>query len=259
MKPSKIFSAIALLSVVCFSVLNAQVDKPLVANFTSNDWKAVKQAKYDIEDLQGAVLPDMIALLNNSKMVKLTNTGSLIYPGAAKFFGHGQILDYDIDRINVRAGWLIEEVSFNNFGFSGVHLPDDVVEGYIKITFPDYYNNSANRKKIENASSDELRSLILKLAISSANEWWEATGGKFSRLQSLLDALNSFDEKRQVRALFYLRNGHTGCEGLTREYYYEEISKEIVRLSGSDVRRIAEHAKLILLDSKLDWLSMKNN
>ena len=72
-----------------------------------------------------------------------------------------------------------------------------------------------------------------------------------------MEALKSFDEKRQVKVLFYMRNGETKCDGLTRDFYYEEISKEIVRLSGSDVQRISEHAKLILLDSKLDWLEMK--
>lgn len=242
---------------LCVIALSAQSSQTAFNNLKSNDWKVVKAAKLSIESMQGEAMPELIKLLDNTQNVKLENTGSLIYPGAEKFFGHGQILDYDIDFLAIRAGWLIEEISFNNFGFSIIHQPKEELITQLKITFPDYYNNSANRKKIDAASDSELRALAQKLAINAAKTWWKADGSKWTRLNSLVAALKSFDEKRQVKVLFYMRNGVTKCNGLTREYYYEEISKEIVRLSGSDVQRISEHAKLILLDSKLDWLTMK--
>jgi hypothetical protein len=69
--------------------------------------------------------------------------------------------------------------------------------------------------------------------------------------------LKSTDEKRQVKALFYIRNGISKCSGLTKDVYYDQLSREIVRLSGSDVQRISENAKLILLDTRLEWLSIK--
>jgi hypothetical protein len=213
----------------------------------------------ELEDLQGDIIPEVIKLLDRDDKVKVVNTGSLIYPGAEKFYGHGQILDYDIDYVSIRAGWLLEEIAFQNFGFTGIHLPESDLVNHIKMTFPNYYNNSSNRRKIESASGVELRSIAQSLSIKSAKEWWTNNKANFSRLEALVASLKSFDEKRQVKALFYLRNGTTSCKGLTKEVYYEEISKEIVRLSGSEVQRIAEHAKLILLDSKLEWLSMKEN
>ncbi len=240
------------------SGLSAQDKQQLIDDFISSDWEKIKIAKSNLENLQGEAIPDLIKLLDSKEFLKMQNTGSLIYPGAAKFFGHGQILDYDIDYLSIRAGWLIEELTFNNFGFSGIHLPEDMLISHIKMTFPKYYNNSTNRKNIEKASGEELRKIAQELSIKAVKEWREGEGSKFSRLNELVKALKSFDEKRQVKALFYMRNGETKCDGLTKDYYYEEIAKEIVRLSGSDVKRIAEHAKLILLDSKLDWLLMKN-
>lgn len=247
-----------LISVFIAENIFAQELKSLLDDFKSSDWKLVKEAEIKLENLQGLAIPDLIVLLDSKEVEKLQNTGSLIYPGAEKFFGHGQLLEYDIDNLAIRAGWLLEEISFMNFGFSGIHLPKDEAISYIRQTYPAYYSNSTNRNKVDNANDAELRNIIQTISIDSAKEWWEDANSNFSRLDQLLGALKSFDEKRQVKALFYMRNGVTKCDGLTRDVYYEDISKEIVRLSGSDVQRIAEHAKLILLDSKLDWLAMKN-
>lgn len=256
MNTTKRLFFIALIAIIVTGVYG-QDKKQLMNDFISSDWKKIKAAKSGLENLQGDVLPDLIELLDSKEFVKLENSGSLIYPGAEKFFGHGQLLDYDVDYMSIRAGWLIEELSFNNFGFSGIHLPQDMIRTHIKTTFPDYYNNSANKKKLESASAEKLREIALELSVKSVKQWWTEEKDKFSRLNELLEALKSTDEKRTVNALFYLRNGKTKCDGLTREFYYQEIAREIVRLSGSDVQRIAEHAKQILLDSKLDWLAMK--
>ncbi|MBN1116994.1 MAG: hypothetical protein JXA77_07315 [Bacteroidales bacterium] len=256
MSKRRLSAALAFASVILI-VANAQDKKTLLDEFISNDWQVVKAAKVGLENLQGAAIPELIEILDNENKEKLTNTGSLIYPGAERFFGHGQILDYDIDYLAIRAGWLIEEIAFTNFGFTGIHLMSNDAVNFIKITYPDYFNNSGNRKKIEGASQEELRSIIQELATEKAKQWWKVEKENFSRLQALLDALRSFDEKRQVKALFYLRNGVTKCDGLSRDFYYDEIIKDIGRLSGSDLQRIAEHAKLILLDTKLEWLAMK--
>lgn len=250
------FAGILILSLFTIAI-SAQDKKQLLSDFTSADWQRVKVSKISLENLQGSIIPDLVVLLDNKDKVKLTNTGSLIYPGAEKFFGHGQILDYDIDYISIRAGWLIEEISFNNFGFSGIHLPKEEMVDFIRITFPDYFNNSGNRKKIESAGQEELRSIVQNLAVKKTKDWWQTEGAKFTRLESLLLALRSFDEKCQVKALFYMRNGSTKCDGLSKDYYFNELIKEVGRLSSSDVQRISEHAKLILLDSKFEWLDLK--
>ena len=231
----------------------------LIEKFTSSDWAVVKEAKEGLENYEALAIPEIIKLLDRNEIVKLTNTGSLIYPGAEKVFGYGQIVAYDIDNISIRAGWLLEEISFQNFGFSGFHLPNDELMSFIKITFPEYYNNANNRKKLDTSTEAELRNVIYKLSIANAKEWWTTYGNTWNRLDALVDALKSYDEKRQVKALFYMRNGDTKCTGLTKDYYIENISKEIVRLSSSDTQRVSEHARLVLYDNKFLWLENKNS
>jgi hypothetical protein len=76
-------------------------------------------------------------------------------------------------------------------------------------------------------------------------------------LASLEKGLNSQDEKSQVKALFYLRNGKTACKGLNQKFYKSKLSKVIEKLSNSSTSRVSENAKLIMLDSDYSWLFIK--
>ena len=229
----------------------------LLKELQSVDWSVVFQAKEKLENLEGRSIPGIIAMLNDRTVKKLINTGDLIYPGADKFFGHGQIIDYDIDRIDIRAGWLLEELTFQNFGFMGVHIQSDKLIDYIKFNFPKYYNNSKNRQLIDKSTEKERRDIIRKLSAAEAEKWWEDQNGKWDRFTALVQALSSDDEKRQAKALFYMRNGDTVCTGLTKESYKSEIESVIHELSRSPLKRISEQSKLILLDTDFDWLSLK--
>jgi hypothetical protein len=259
MKKMRPFFAVTFcIFITCNAVAQSDI-AGFINDFTSDDWKVVRDAKFKLENLEAAAIPEIIKLLDREDTVKLTNTGSLIYPGASKFYGYGQMIEYDIDKLAIRGGWLLEDLTFNNFGFSGCHLAPEDQMNFIKITFPEYYNNANNRKVLEASSEAELGKIIFKLSVKNTKEWWAAEGKSWNRLQALSQALRSFDEKRQVKALFYLRNGETKCTGLTKEYYFENIAKEIVRLSSSETQRVSEHALNILSDTKLLWLENKNN
>lgn len=246
------------LLIACFTLINGQETKEdLFKKFNSSEWKEVKAAKGQLENFEGDIIPELIEMSKSKEYVKLQNTGSLIYPGAIKSFGYGQILDYDIDRLGVRAGWLLEELTFQNFGFSGVHYAADQLETFIKVTFAEYYNNSTNRKKILTMSEDDRRDLIMSLAEQEADKWWKANNSNWTRLKALNDALKSYDEKRQVKALFYIRNGKSKCTGLTEDYYIDNLYREVRNLSKSETPRVSEHATFILMDIKYDWLELK--
>ena len=229
----------------------------LIKDFQSNDWPTVIKAKENLENLEGNSIPELMNLLGSCSINKLQNTGDLIYPGAEKFYGHGQIIDYDIDDMCIRAGWLLEEISFQKFGFDGVHIQEDRLVNFIKHNFPDYYNSPGTIDKIENLSTSEKRSLIKEMSIKKAVEWWERESKNWSRLSALIGALRSDDEKRQVKALFYIRNGKTQCTGLTKSFYKKKIHHIINELSKAQVKRVSEHAKLILLDTSYEWLKIK--
>jgi hypothetical protein len=229
----------------------------LLKDFKSDDWPTVLNAKEKLENMEGKSIPYLIDMLGVKSYIKLVNTGDLIYPGAEKFYGRGQIIDYNIDDVIVRAGWLLEELTFQNFGFSGIHIQQDRLVNFIKVNYPDYYENNSNRKKIDKFSVAEKRKLIKDLSISEAREWWSRESTGWKRLDALVSALKSDDEKRQVKALFYMRNGKTRCTGLTKEYYENNIRSLVVELSKVQTKRVSEHAKLILLDTDYDWLKMK--
>ena len=235
---------------------NEPYDK-LIHNFLSNDWPSVLSAKEGLENLESSGIEHMLKIMDNCSLHPLKNTGDLIYPGAEKFYGHGQIIDYDIDDLCVRAGWMLEDLTFQNFGFSGIHLPDAELADFIRFSFPDYYNNSANRKAIDKMTTDEKRKLIRSISIDRARNWWNKNSSGWKRLDALSDALSGNDEKRQVKALFYLRNGVTTCSGLSGDIYRTKLENLVIKLSRVDLSRVSENAKLILLDTDMEWMTIK--
>ncbi|HEX2394732.1 MAG TPA: hypothetical protein VHI78_05260 [Bacteroidales bacterium] len=245
----------------CLIPLSAQNNyeqmKALEKDFLSADWHAVVKAKENIESLGSSGIPDLITMMNDCRTIKLQNTGDLIYPGAERFFGHGQIIDYDIDVACIRAGWLLEEITFINFGFSGIHLPADELTGFINRNFPRFCSNVENQEKIKGLDEAGKRTLIRDLSIDNARKWWQNSSKQWTRLNALELALNSDDEKSQVKALFYLRNGVTSCKGLSQKFYKSKLSKVVERLSKSETGRVSENAKLIMLDSDFSWLDLK--
>lgn len=241
-----------------FMIVNlicAQENNNLIDTFQESDWVIVSEVKEKIENDEARYLPDLIALLDKNTEVKLTNTGDLIYPGAPKFYGHGKIIDYNIDNLSIRAGWLIEEITFKNFGFSGIHNHPSKLPSFIKNNFPEYYHK--NVTNIENMNEEQLRRVVLNESIIKAKKWWEANNKNWTRLTSLEQALNSDDNVEQVQALSYLRNGTTRCTGLTNEFYRTNLYPTINTLKVSHIKRISEQANLILDDTSLSWLKMK--
>ena len=96
---------------------------------------------------QKEAIPDLIELLRDTSFIKLKNTADLIYPGAEKFYGHGWIVNYDIDWVPVRAAWLLEEITFQNFGYRDATINEDkLLSFYINKNYNSYL------KKLENTT-----------------------------------------------------------------------------------------------------------
>lgn len=242
------------------AVLQAQTDIQASSSadrFTSDSWPVVLSAKEAIENTGAGAIETIMPLLRDCRQVKLQQTGDLIYPGAERFYGHGQMIDYDIDIVCIRAGWLLEELTFENFGFSGTHLSDEELLIFAERNFREYFNTPGNLEKCQSMEKVELRRLIRQLSIEKAEAWWKTGMSGWNRLHALKDALSSADERRQARALFYIRNGKTSCPGLTKKFYATHLESQIRQLAKADLTRISENAKLILLDTRYDWLTIK--
>ena len=82
---------------------------------------------------------------------------------------------------------------------------------------------------------------------------------RWNRLDALETSLKSSDEKQQVKALFYIRNGKTFCDGLDKNFYKNKLKDTIEKLSKSSTSRVSENAKLIMLDENFEWLLIKKS
>jgi hypothetical protein len=248
----------AVLGINLPAMAEGKIPENLWDQFKSTDWPIVLQAKESIENMEAAGIPQLMNMLNDFSVRKLKNTGDLIYPGTKKFYGHGQILDYNIDEICIRVGWLLEELAFQNFGFAGIYLPEQELTDFIKNNFKEFYAGLSNKQGIDNMSVSEKRKLIRSLSIKKAQEWWNRNSGNWNRLDALVESLQSADEKCQVKALFYIRNGKTMCTGLTQAFYQARLETIIRELAKNELKRISENAKLILMDVDFEWLELKS-
>lgn len=194
----------------------------------SADWPTVYRAAEELEALGGEAIPDLLQLMGDDRKVKLTGTADLIYPGADRFYGHGYVVNYDLDWLPVRAGWVLERITFKSFGFRE--------------------QGDVPRRKLTAEERLEAR----RKASDRARTWW-AGQGSWQRRDALLEALRSTDSEREQLALEYLRFGKTPCAGLDEPFYRQQLRPEIERLSKSGNRAVQAQATHLLKDAGQPW------
>ena len=205
--------------------LNDARIKHLIENLNSADWWTVFHAKDSQVQLEKEAIPYLIANLNSeNKFVKLTCTADLIYPGSDKFYGHGWSINYNLDWLCIRSGWVLEDITFQDWGFNN------------------YQNDSNNVLK-------------LKELIAKTNAWWAADSSSWTRLIGITDALKSNNIHTQGKALQYLIRGDFCIDGLTKNYFDKELRPTINILMTSQDSSINEDAKTLLeiVDYKGDF------
>lgn len=224
--------------------------KKLIDDFVSADWPKVRKAEQALESRQKEAIPALVTLLDRDEKVELRDTWDLIYPGAKKFYGHGFILDYDIDWISVRAGWALEGLTFQNFGFrDGVINEADLMKAVI--------NRKGDVRLTDPSKTPEMKKAIRAEAASRAKTWWHKAKGSWNRFDAVLEALRSNDPVRQLWTLNWIRNGNTKCDALTVESFKKSIAPEAERLLKSSNESIRDQAKFLLEDKEGWWLKRK--
>ena len=237
------------------AVVEPQPSKPnpikkLVNDLVSADWETVVAAKSELESRQAESIPALMELLDRDERVELENTADLIYPGAKKFYGHGWVLDYDVDWISVRAGWALEELTFQDFGFrEGAINEADLLKAVI--------NRQQNVHLTDRSKTAEMKKQARAIAVSRAKTWWQTTGQSWNRFNALLDALRSDNPNRQGGALGWVRYGKTKCDGLTLESFNKYILPEAKRLANSTDESVRVQAKHLVKDKEGWWLKYK--
>ena len=239
------------------SILGSSVSAPAASaetRFLVSDWQVVYQAEAELESGDAASLPALLRLLDRQGVVPLTNTADLIYPGAKTFYGHGWMIDYDLDRLDVRAGWALEELTFENFGFA-----ENVIRETDLLAAVRQGKQDALLQDVTPARDDPgTRQLKRSMAVDRARSWYRRNGS-WSRYRALKAALSSNDELRQMKALSWLRSGTTRCRGFTLESYRRDIVPLVTALATHASQAVREQASLLLRDHQNYWWTLKSH
>ena len=221
--------------------------RELVSRFVQSDWLTIRQAEWYLESRQEKGVPELLALLDRDEVVRLQNTADLIYPGAETFYGHGTINPYDLDYLPARAGWALEEMTFQDFGFQGSEIREETLlkqvrtlEGDVPIAKVVPPETKPRRERFQPA-------------IRRVRDWWRSEGKRWNRLAALRAALDSGDPKRQMKALTWLRFGTTKCDGLSPELYARDLKPRVQKLVQSSDSGVRQQAELLAKDSGMWW------
>ena len=198
---------------------NASVEE-LIQDLSSDYWPRVWTAELRLESRQTEAVPALIKLTKSTSQVQLRETWDLIYPGAKTFYGHGYIVDYDLDWLSARAGWALENLTFQNFGFARGVIDHDAmfnatVAGKADKPLPDVVDlkpDPVGQQKLREAASER------------ANNWWKQQGPNWSRQHAVIEALTSQDLVRAGRAMNWVRNGTTRCAGFNPDFVKTKIT-----------------------------------
>jgi hypothetical protein len=230
----------------------------LIKQFAGTDWGQVSEAQFVLESKQGAAIPRLVALLERDEYVKLRNTADLIYPGAESYWGYGHILRYDVDWLSVRAGWALEQITFQDFGFSEDSIRESdllraTARGQVDVPLQEVIavDIPAEAKEQQRAA-----------AVQRARAWWTQQQGTWHRLPALVDALDSAEPARVLSALHWLRFENSVIDGFTKGVYLEQVYPRVQILAGSTNPEVAAQAAYLVRDYDNDewwWLSLKED
>jgi hypothetical protein len=223
----------------------SEVVKPvdaLVRDLSVADWSTVQDAKVALESLQAQAIPSLVAMMKDHRRVPLTSTADLIYPGAKTFYGHGYIVDYDLDFLPVRAGWALEELTFQDFAFHAGQIDHKAL---LQYTIQHGFGDQPLQQVAPPRPTDE--DSVAK-SVSAATEWWKGAGAGWSRLAALREALASSSARRQMAAFQFLRFGKTRCTSLDTEAYEATLLPLVQKLSETGADDVREQAKYLLKD-----------
>jgi hypothetical protein len=246
-----------LLNIFTNTYSQTEINK-LFDNLSSKDFSIVLDTKDEIINLEQESIPKLLEMLNDTTFVKLENTADLIYPGATEFFGHGYIVNYDIDWLCVRAAWLLEKLTFQDFGYLQSNITEDKLMELIKSNYTsEYLKKGTYEIDYKDTTEAYLLKKYRKQLSIKVYSWWIENEENWNRFDALKEALKSNNTNRQRSALHYLRFEKTECAGLTKQSYDSEIKNIVEELVKNGKDGVEEQARLLLRDEEYYWLKRK--
>ena len=225
--------------------------------FQKPNYREVLQAKKNIINHQKEAIPKLIEFLTDISFVKLINTGDLTYPGSTYFSTHSNNISYDIDWISIRSAWILEELTFQDFGYVYIKINEDDLNRYYTQKYKSNAIGSQHILEFKNKSLQEQTLIYRTILADKVSIWWENHNETWTRIDAIKDALLSDNTNRQYLALEYIRSGETYCENLTISNYDKEIKPILKKLKKSNDKHNGL-AKYILKDKEHHWYKIKS-
>ena len=214
----------------------------LISDFISAEWEKVFKAKDSLLNIGESVIPDLLKLMDNPKAFqKLQNTADLIYPGATEFWGHGWVIDYDLDWIAIRAGWAMENLTSQHFGFTENVITEKELMDLHKKDYAIYIETGIHNVNFKRQKFKELDAIIKK-----AENWWKNNQDNWTPLSGLKDAIFSNDINRQLDAIQQMRFTRFKIKGYNQEWFEREIKARIIELNKTDDEELKLQTKYLL-------------
>ena len=216
----------------------------LIRDLSGQDWLTIQRAKEGLEARPKEAIPALLALLDRRDVLPLINTLDLIYPGAETFYGHGYIVDYDLDSLAVRAGWVLEAITFQDFGFREGSIGEEAL-------FKAMREHGAGDMPLAEVTGQEgppFGRTHLPRSTALARAWWEKAGPRWTRLRAITEALDSGSVNRQIEVFTWLRFGTTACDGYGPKWFEAHVRPRAQKLTSSPDRGVREQAELLLHD-----------
>ena len=252
----KIIFGLALLLTTTFCFAQKTKIDSLFSDFKqASFYGKIYPAKMKLESYQKQIIPQLIDLLNDTNFVKLTGTADLIYPGATEFYGHGHFVPYDMDWISVRAGWLLEDLTFMDFGYKTSGVDDEALFKLMKDTerYKEYLKKGTYDLEWKNKPTREKLIEFRKILAQNAKQWWQTNQASWTRLSAIKDALKSNNENRLGEVLQFLRYGETRCDSLNSKLYLSDIKPLVVSLKKTKYKSVKEQVDLLLEEDLEYW------
>lgn len=196
-----------------------------------NDFKGfmfaykIQPAKLALETYDKDAIPKIIPLLYSSEFTKIDDKPYLMYPASREYMStHGYILPYNIDWLSIRAGWLIEALTFIDFGYK-TELDEKkyaIIDGYL-------YKGIREIPWI-NAPTEASLLKTRKPMADKVAAWWQKNKDTWTRLGALKELLQSKNVDDVYKALHFILYTRTKCDGFTRDAYEKEIKPIIVSI-----------------------------
>jgi hypothetical protein len=234
---------------ICFQSKSQNSDSSfnypkLISEFSSTHWEKVFKAKDSLLQIGKTAIPDLIKLMDDPKgFAKLQGTADLIYPGATEYYGHGWVIDYDLDWIAIRAGWALENLTSQNFGFSENVITEKELMEIHKTDYAKYIETGKHDINFERKKFKDLNSSIEKVKI-----WWKNNSDKWSPLIGLKEAIFSDDTSRQLDAIQQMRFPKFIIPELTQDWFNKNLKKKIEELNKSNIEELVIQTDLLLRD-----------